>query len=172
MEVLCRLSYSGGRRDDSNVVRSGVLAVVVLALASCSHATARTSSQAYPVKALFRSASREAVLHVSIARTDAEKQRGLMHVTSLPEDEGMAFVWDSPIQTAFWMKDTLIPLSVAFVDEHGRIVTIRDMQPCTADPCTTYAPTAPYVTAVEANRGWFDDHGIGLGDRLMLEPSA
>jgi uncharacterized protein len=175
MEVLCRLSYSGGTRDDNNVVRARVsiaLITLVLVPVSCSSSARDRPSPSYPVKALFRSGSGDAVLHVAIARTDAEKQRGLMHVTSLPEDDGMAFVWDSPTRTVFWMKDTVIPLSIAFVDDHGGIVTIRDMPPCTADPCPTYGSTAPFVTAIEANRGWFDDHGIGVGDRVTLEMSA
>ena len=57
----------------------------------------------------------------------------------------MAFVWDEPTQGAFWMKDTLIPLSVAFWDEDGRIVGIVDMEPCATEPCPTYASPAPYV---------------------------
>jgi uncharacterized membrane protein (UPF0127 family) len=95
-----------------------------------------------------------------------------MHLSSLPKDDGMAFVWGSPTQTAFWMKDTLVALSIAFVDGNGTIVTIREMPPCTADPCPTYASRAPYVTAIEANRGWFADHGIHAGDRMALELGA
>jgi uncharacterized membrane protein (UPF0127 family) len=76
----------------------------------------------------------------------------------------MAFVWDQPVTASFWMKDTLIPLAIAFVAQDGRIVTIAEMTPCRADPCPTYPAAAPYVLAVEANAGWFDRHAIGEGD--------
>jgi hypothetical protein len=158
------------------VPRAPVLLVALaLVLVSCVHqenAPSYTSSPAYRAVARFTSSTGDAVLHVAIARTEAEQRRGLMHITSLPENDGMAFVWDSPTQAAFWMKDTLIPLSIAFVDDGVRIVTIRDMPPCTADPCPSYGSRAPFVTAIEANRGWFDDHGVGVGDRVALETPA
>jgi hypothetical protein len=92
-----------------------------------------------------------------------------MEVPKLAEDAGMAFVWVEPTTSQFWMKDTLIPLSIAFVDEGGRIVTIRDMQPCAADPCPLYGSTVAYVLAIEANLGYFDEHDIAVGDRAVLQ---
>ncbi len=124
---------------------------------------------AYPVEARFRSGDGERVLHVRVAQTEAERQRGLMGVRSLPRDSGMAFVWTEPTTSAFWMKDTLVPLSIAFVDDGGTIVTIREMEPCRADPCPVYRSDAPFVLAIEANRGWFDRHGVGIGDPATLE---
>jgi hypothetical protein len=169
MEVLCRLSYSGGRRDDSNVPRARVVLVVVLLLVGACNRSSPAASSAYPANAHFTTRGGDMVLRVKVARTDAEKQRGLMNVRSLPASAGMAFVWTQPTQTAFWMKDTLIPLSIAFADERGRIVTISDMTPCTADPCPDYRSDAPFTVAIEANRGWFDDHGVSVGDRVELE---
>ena len=87
-----------------------------------------------------------------------------MGVTTLGADDGMAFVWGEPTAGSFWMKDTLIPLSIAFVDENGRIVTILEMTPCAAEPCDTYEASAPYTMAIEANAGWFDALSIELGD--------
>jgi uncharacterized protein len=109
---------------------------------------------------------------VDIADTDAAREHGLMGVTDLPEDQGMAFVWDAPTDASFWMKDTLIPLSVAFVDERRRVIAVREMTPCAADPCPTYDAGAPYTTAVEANAGWFEDHGVEPGDRMRLREGA
>jgi uncharacterized membrane protein (UPF0127 family) len=104
-------------------------------------------------------------LTVRIADEPDERSRGLMAITSLPSDEGMAFLYGGPTEETFWMKDTLIPLSIAFISG-DRIVTIREMVPCTRDPCATYDSEAPYTYAVEANRGWFRRHGIEEGDRV------
>jgi uncharacterized membrane protein (UPF0127 family) len=111
-------------------------------------------------------------LHVEVADTDRERARGLMVVAELPPDEGMAFVWPEPVETTFWMKDTLIPLSIAFVGADDRIVTIAEMTPCPADPCPSYGADGPFVMAVEANRGFYADAGIGVGDRAILEAVA
>ena len=110
-------------------------------------------------------------LFVDVASTPDEHRRGLMEVESLPADEGMAFVFDEPTDTTFWMKDTLIPLSVAFVGEDDVVIGVRDMQPCDADPCPTYGVDRPFVLAVEANLGWFADHAIGPGDRASFRES-
>jgi uncharacterized protein len=113
----------------------------------------------------------DSTLFVEVADAPDEHRRGLMGVEHLPADEGMAFVFEEPTETTFWMKDTLIPLSIAFVDAGGVIVGVREMPPCEADPCPSYGVDRPFVLAVEANRGWFTDRGIGAGDRANLEAS-
>jgi len=115
---------------------------------------------------------RDAVLYVEIAKKADEHRKGLMGVETLPDDEGMAFVFDEPSDTPFWMKDTLIPLSIAFVDDAGRVIGVRDMEPCEADPCPTYDIDRPFVLAIEANIGWFERAGIEVGDRAELRMSA
>ena len=80
----------------------------------------------------------------------------------------MAFVWPGPVDSTFWMKDTLVPLSVAFVDESGYVIDVLDMQPCETDACPSYGIDEPFVLAIEANLGWFDEHGVGAGDRAEL----
>jgi uncharacterized membrane protein (UPF0127 family) len=112
-----------------------------------------------------------AYLTVEIADTDTARQQGLMGRTSLGEDRGMAFLWHEPVQSSFWMKDTLIPLSIAFWDERGRIIALADMRPCRSDPCPTYGPDEPFVGAVEANLGFFEDNGVEVGDRVELLPN-
>jgi hypothetical protein len=94
-----------------------------------------------------------------------------MGVTTLPQNRGMAFRWDAPTDTTFWMKDTLIPLSIAFWDDAGRIISILDMEPCTADPCPSYGPDEPFVGAVEVDRGALEERGVTLGDRVELTVS-
>lgn len=110
----------------------------------------------------------DAVLRVRIADADGERRRGLMEVEHLPDDQGMAFVFAEPSTSSFWMKNTLIPLTIAFVDDDGRVVGFRDMQPCETDSCPLYGTTEPFVFAIEANLGWFDEHGIEVGDPAEL----
>jgi hypothetical protein len=105
-------------------------------------------------------------LTVRIADEPDERARGLMDVGSLPANGGMAFVFgDRPVSDGFWMKDTEIPLAIAFV--HGtRVVDVDEMTPCTQDPCRMYRSTRPYTLAIEANAGWFRRHGIAPGDEM------
>jgi uncharacterized membrane protein (UPF0127 family) len=118
---------------------------------------------------LVSTATGQATLNVTIADTGALRERGLMGRTDLAPDSGMVFLWGSePTTSTFWMKDTLIPLSIAFWDAKRRIVAIREMVPCTADPCPTYGAPVPYVGAAEANAGWFQKQGVKVGDRTEL----
>jgi uncharacterized protein len=110
-------------------------------------------------------------LDVQVADTQAERRTGLMGRESLSPYDGMAFVWEEPVVSTFWMKDTLIPLSIAFWDDHGRIISILAMDPCTEDPCPSYGPDEPFVGAVEVARGTFERHGVAPGDRVELSVS-
>ena len=100
---------------------------------------------------------------VEVADDEAKRQRGLMFRESLPEDHGMLFVYDSERQLSFWMRNTLIPLDVAFIDAGGRIVDIQQMEPMTDETHTTRAPA---MYALEMNRGWFAEHGVEVGDTV------
>ena len=104
-------------------------------------------------------------LTVEIADDPAERTRGLMFRESLPEDAGMLFVHEDDTEAGFWMKDTAVPLSIAFVSAAGVILHIEDMEPLTVK--LHYSPQ-PFRYAVEANRGWFARNGIGVGDTLQL----
>ena len=103
-----------------------------------------------------------------VADSDDERERGLMGRTGLPRDGGMVFQFAEPTDVGFWMKDTHLPLSIAFWDGAGRIIAILDMEPCTNDPCPVYRAGATYETALEMRRGWFDEHGVEIGDRVEL----
>jgi uncharacterized protein len=107
-------------------------------------------------------------LDVQVADDDAERELGLMDRTTVAPYDGMAFVWQRPVETSFWMKDTLIPLTVAFWDETGRIVSILDMPPCRADPCPTYDPGTPVLGALEVPQGDLERRGVALGDTVDL----
>jgi uncharacterized membrane protein (UPF0127 family) len=99
-------------------------------------------------------------LQVEIANTPTLRELGLMNRSSLGADAGMLFVFPSDTKDAFWMKNTLIPLSIAFVKADGTIVHIEDMQPETE---TNHYSTEPYRYAIEANQGWFGAHGVVEG---------
>jgi uncharacterized membrane protein (UPF0127 family) len=81
----------------------------------------------------------------------------------------MLFEFDGDSTGGFWMKDTLIPLSIAFADADGTILRILDMEPCTAEPCRIYDPGVAYRRALEVNQGAFERWGVAEGDRLTLQ---
>jgi uncharacterized membrane protein (UPF0127 family) len=108
-------------------------------------------------------------INVEIAETAEAKSRGLMGRTSLPENSGMVFLEEEPVISGFWMKNTLIPLSIAFWNEDGRIFEILDMEPCLKESCPTYEPGGAWVGAVEVNQGFFRENGVEIGDRVRLE---
>jgi uncharacterized membrane protein (UPF0127 family) len=134
-------------------------------------APATTSTEAEesgPTVLIETSAGDEVVVPVEIADTPDEREVGLMNRPSLPEDAGMIFLFDDDTSGGFWMKDTLVPLSIAFVDADGTIVSILDMDPCEADPCEIYDPGVTYRSALEVNQGAFGRWGVQEGDRLTL----
>ncbi|MFH1708228.1 MAG: DUF192 domain-containing protein [Planctomycetota bacterium] len=100
---------------------------------------------------------------IEIARTPAARAQGLMHRTGLPADHGMLFYYDEETILSFWMKNTTIPLSIAFIDSLGTIIDIQDMEPLDE---TSHRSTAPAQYALEMNRGWFAEHGIAVGDHI------
>ena len=149
-------------------MRRAILLLLLFVLPACSgssSATPGTGSSSPTAEVVVRTDAGERSLSVRVADSEAERERGLMGVGDLPADDGMAFVFDGPVTSTFWMKDTQIPLSIAFSDEDGQILTITEMTPCRTDPCPTYAADGPYTMAVEANAGWFGANGVGVGTR-------
>src|SRR3982751_3497229 len=111
-------------------------------------ATTTTASALPPVASLTitNSAGEGVPVRVEVAATKAAREKGLMGRTALAEDGGMLFLFDRPATASFWMKDTLIPLSIAFIAPQGRIIDIQDMQPLAE---TQHTPAAPYQGAIE-----------------------
>jgi uncharacterized protein len=122
-----------------------------------------------PVVLIQTQRGEEVPVTVEIADTQGEREVGLMHRESLPEDAGMIFLFEEEITGGFWMKNTLIPLSIAFVGADGEILRILDMEPCEADPCEIYDPGVAYASALEVNQGAFANWGVEEGDLLTLE---
>jgi uncharacterized membrane protein (UPF0127 family) len=98
---------------------------------------------------------------VEVAKTPEEIVHGLMGRRYLGTDEGMLFVFEKEDYHSFWMKDTRIPLSIAFIDKEGRIVSIKDMKPLTLE---THTPPQPILYALEMKKGWFSSNRIKVGD--------
>lgn len=109
-------------------------------------------------------------VEIEVAVTLPEQRQGLMYRESMPENHGMLFVYRQPQYLSFWMKNTRIPLSIAFIREDGVITDILDMQPHTGpfDPQEHYASTQKCIYALEMNQGWFERNGVQRGDRLDL----
>ena len=105
-------------------------------------------------------------MDTEVADSPEERARGLMYRKSLGEDEGMMFVYFEAQSGSFWMKNTTIPLSIAFFDHDGKIIEILDMDPCREEPCETYSPNKPYWGALEVNQGAFEEWGVEEGDIL------
>ena len=103
------------------------------------------------------------LIRAEVADRDATRSLGLMHRTSLPQNRGMLFVFDQDGIHCMWMKNTLIPLSVAFVDEAGAIINIADMQPHSEQ---SHCATRPARYALEMTQGWFAQRGIRADARL------
>jgi uncharacterized membrane protein (UPF0127 family) len=147
-----------------------LILVFVLALAACGGGGEGESDAAGPT-VVIETDDGEKEIAVEIADTDDERAVGLMGRTSLPADAGMLFVYPGPTEGAYWMKDTLIPLSIAFYDVDGTILRILDMEPCRREPCPVYDPGVRYAGALEVNQGAFERWGVREGDRLELRES-
>ena len=133
-----------------------------------------TSAQPMPTptfghaKVLIDTEEGSVIVDVEAAETPEQRAFGLMFRESLGEDEGMVFLFFEETQGSFYMKNTLIPLSIAFFDGEGTIVDILDMEPCEADPCQLYTPDTPYEGALEVNQGAFEEWGVQEGDRITI----
>jgi uncharacterized membrane protein (UPF0127 family) len=103
-------------------------------------------------------------LNAQIAADDASRELGLMSRTNLGTDEAMVFVFPSPRQVTFWMKDTPLPLSIAYVGRSGMIYEIHDMKPFDETPIPSASSTVIY--AIETPLGWFEKHGVMAGSTV------
>jgi uncharacterized membrane protein (UPF0127 family) len=153
-----------------------LLSVLALAVAGCGESKQTATSSTADAPATFPTGTVVIVtgeadvgIEVEVASTEELLEQGLMNRESLAEDAGMFFVFPSEqVDVGFWMKDTLIPLSVAVADADGRITRIVDMEPCEAEPCAIY-DVGSFVTALEVNQGAFADWGVEVGDTMELQ---
>lgn len=150
------------------------LRIVLLALVLLTYsagpvlAPARADDAQELPHALFTTAAgAEVRLSLEMADTPEKQSRGLMFRTELPEDVGMIFIFPGETRVGFWMKNTLLPLSIAFITSEGKIIDILDMQPQTE---TVHTPQANYRYAIEVNQGYYARHGIAIGDTVTFSP--
>lgn len=106
-------------------------------------------------------------IDAQVAKAPQERQIGLMHRKEMPPQEGMLFIFEQPAEQCFWMKNTLLPLTAAFVDDDGTIVNLADMKPQTLD---SHCSTKPVRYVLEMNQGWFAKKGIKAGAKLGGAP--
>lgn len=139
-------------------MRNGLLALAALLLTvPAPDALVADPLLTYPLRI------EEHAIRAEIANTEESRRRGLMFRKRLPENQGMIFVYPAKGRYGMWMKNTPIPLSVAFIDEHGRIVNIEDMEPFSEQP---HMAAGEVKYALEMNQGWFAQRGIAAGNRV------
>jgi uncharacterized membrane protein (UPF0127 family) len=106
-------------------------------------------------------------MDIQVALTPEQHQIGLMYRTEMPQGEGMLFVFQAPSKQCFWMKNTLLPLTAAFVADDGSIVNLEDMKPQTTD---SHCSLKPVRYVLEMNQGWFAKKGLKAGSKLSGRP--
>lgn len=141
--------------------RTVLIAFVAVVLVSGCGANGRT------VTVEIGEGARALRIEAEVAANGADRARGLMSRRELAPDAGMLFLFPVKVQAGFWMKNTLIPLDVAFIGD-DRIIEIRSMVPCTRDPCPLTRPEAGYDSALEVNAGSFARSGVAVGDAVRV----
>ncbi|UMR28390.1 DUF192 domain-containing protein [Massilia sp. MB5] len=139
-------------------MKSLVASLLLLAAAGASQA----QNQQFPTVTLSAGMN---LIKAEVATTDPQRAQGLMFRETMAPNAGMVFVFDAPATQCMWMKNTLLPLSVAFIDAEGKIVNIEDMQPQTLDSHCS-AKGVPVMYALEMNLGWFKQKNIKPGTKI------
>lgn len=143
---------------------AGTLLCLSASLAGAQPSAEATEAQHLPVVQLGAGMH---IIKAEVAQTPREHTIGLMFRTSMGSNEGMIFAFPQVGKQCFWMKNTLIPLAVAFVADDGRIVNLDEMQAQTENP---HCSSEPVRFVLEMNKGWFSKHGLKAGDKLSGPP--
>jgi len=121
-----------------------------------------------PLKVITLSVGKHPI-RVEVVQKDEDRMKGLMFREKLGKNDGMLFIFDDPGYHSIWMKNTLIPLSVAFLDRDGVILNVEDMEPQTTD---SHTAAGPATYAIETNKGWFAERKLKPGDKVTGLPGA
>lgn len=109
-----------------------------------------------------------ACITIEVASTEQERETGLMNRKAMPVDAGMLFVHDYPALHAYWMKNTLIPLDIAWMDENLTVVDVQQMTPCASESCPSYSPKAPALYVLETNLGVLGRNNATPGSKIRV----
>lgn len=161
MPLLRSLDRTPGARPGARA-RLVVLAAVLLGATLCQ---ARTAPQSGLQRVELTAGMHR--IDAQVAHTPQARQMGLMYRQEMPQHEGMLFVFEQPAVQCFWMKNTPLPLTAAFVADDGTIVNLADMQPETSD---SHCSTRPVRYVLEMNQGWFAKKGLKAGSKLSGPP--
>jgi hypothetical protein len=140
-----------------------VSSVIALSVFSVAGAYAQVQGQPQTQLPRLQLSAGMHLIEVQVASTFEQRGTGLMFRSEMPQHEGMLFVFEQPSQQCFWMKNTLLPHSAAFIADNGRIVNIVDMKPQTLD---SHCSTEPVRFVLEMNQGWFTKKGLKAGSVL------
>ena len=142
-----------------------LFAMLVWAALGCMPAIAQEQPQLTLPRARLQAGMYQ--IDAQLAMTPDERQTGLMFRQEMPQHEGMLFVFEQPSEQCFWMKNTLLPLTAAFVADDGTIVNLADMKPQTTD---SHCSAKPVRFVLEMNQGWFAKRSINAGYKLLGKP--
>jgi uncharacterized membrane protein (UPF0127 family) len=151
------------------MMRIKAMALKITAVIGLAVGVAAATAQAVPQPRLS-TVTLTAGMHnivAEVARTPLQRQIGMMMRTAMAQHEGMLFVFDALERRCFWMKNTLLPLSIAFIADDGRVVNLADMQPQSVE---SHCSAEPVRFALEMNQGWFAKRGIKPGFKLKGPP--
>lgn len=156
-----------GRRQRASLAVCVLFATFLVGgLAAAARAQGITAPQELPTVKLHAGVYN---INAQLATTPSQRQTGLMYRTEMKPNDGMLFVFEQAGTQCFWMRNTLIPLAIAFVADDGRIVNLDEMKPQRDD---SHCSTEPVRYVLEMNTGWFSQRGLKAGDRLGGPPFA
>jgi uncharacterized membrane protein (UPF0127 family) len=141
------------------------LLAVGLRLAASAVALAQEGAQMHLPRVELRAGMHR--IEAQVAQAPQERQTGLMHRREMPQHEGMLFVFEQPATQCFWMRNTLLPLTAAFVADDGTIVNLADMKPLDE---SSHCSAKPVRYVLEMNQGWFAKRGLKAGAKLGGQP--
>ena len=163
MNTSNETSPTAGRGFRDTVLRTAVAAALCVAAAQAPAQETPTEYRVIPLSAGIH------VIQAEVAMTPPEREKGLMNRRALGPSQGMVFLFDQPAVQCMWMRNTLIPLSVAFIADDGRVLNVEEMAAQTDD---NHCAAKPARYALEMNKGWFAKHGIGPGIKISGLPRA
>ena len=149
----------------THVTAAIILAVIVILFFTRSNLNANINQN----KNISEVCINDKCFSVELAKTQAEKEKGLMFRESLNKDKGMLFIYDVPEKSGFWMKNTLIPLDIIWINKDDKIIHIVTAPPCKNDPCEIYSPGEEALYVLEINAGLTNEANIEEGDAVVIK---